>query len=105
MFEDFIKSANDDPRVIQRLCDNQRMKRNEDLKKRMLSDDFKGVRTDQYLINYVNNPKYVDPRNNLCIWARPTKAVMGVIAEIQKELLTLAPGTTLSHTIFLLSLF
>lgn len=103
MFDDFTK-ANDDPRVIQRLCNDQRIKRNEDLKTRMLSDDFRGVRTDQYLINYINDPKYVDPRSNLCIWARPTKAVMDVVAEIQKELLTLAPGMTISLTIHLLSL-
>ncbi|CAG8982823.1 hypothetical protein HYALB_00006632 [Hymenoscyphus albidus] len=92
MFEDFLKSANNNPVIIQHLCDSQRSKRNEEQKHHLLSDDFKGVRPDQYLINYLNDPKYVDPRNNLCIWARPTEAVMRLVAEIQKELLTLAPG-------------
>ncbi|CAG8951528.1 hypothetical protein HYFRA_00007444 [Hymenoscyphus fraxineus] len=92
MFEDFLKSANNNPVIIQHLCDAQRSKRNEEQKHYLLSDDFKGVRPDQYLINYLNDPKYVDPRNNLCIWARPTKAVMKLVAKIQKELLTLAPG-------------
>jgi hypothetical protein len=92
MFDTFIAEGNNNTKAIQDICETQRSTRNEKFKQQLLSPDFKGVRRDEILIKLLNNPAYVDVRNNLCVWARPTKSVASLIAEIQKELTTLATG-------------
>jgi hypothetical protein len=103
MFEKYIADAKNNPKAIQDLCETQRNSRNENSKQQLLSQDFKGVRMDEILIGLLNESGYMDPRNNLCIWARPTNAVVNVAAEIQKELRALAPSMVLSLSLTLSS--
>lgn len=92
MFESFISSCNNDARVIQERCEEQRTVRNSHFKQILLGQEFKGVRGDEYLKGFLTQPDYRDPRNNLCVWARPTKAVCDVAAEIQDVLRGMVPG-------------
>ncbi|KAG9236344.1 RNA ligase/cyclic nucleotide phosphodiesterase [Amylocarpus encephaloides] len=92
MFDDLLAEANNDPRMIQSHCERQRVGRNDRLKTQMLSRELQGVKTDEFLLRALQQPNYQDPRNNLCVWARPTRAVGGMIEKVQQELRALAPG-------------
>ncbi|KAI1078370.1 RNA ligase/cyclic nucleotide phosphodiesterase [Whalleya microplaca] len=86
-----IADAQGEPVKIQELCESERQNRNEDNRERLLSPSFAGMRVDSILVKILEMPDYLDPRNNLCIWARPTKLMAHAICKIQDQLKTLAP--------------
>lgn len=61
----------------------------------MLSRDFAGLNADAILAQLLADPAYVDPRNSLTLWARPTRAVADLVAAVQRRLQELAPGPSL----------
>ncbi|KAH0565391.1 hypothetical protein GP486_001208 [Trichoglossum hirsutum] len=92
MLDTIIATAGDDASLIQEYCETQRTNRNEKLKQKMLDQNFEGVRTETILVNLLSIPGYLDPRNNICVWARPTESIKEIVAEIQHELRVSAPG-------------
>ncbi|KAI1863200.1 uncharacterized protein JN550_009726 [Neoarthrinium moseri] len=90
--DDFIADAGDDLASIQNLCEAHRQKRNIDSRQKLLQHEFHGIQADQVLANLISDPEYVDIRNNLCVWARPTQALIELVDFIQGELQMMAPG-------------
>lgn len=71
-----------------------RKNRNAQQKAKLLSSDFEGLILDNILQRLEDpslEPGYVDPRNCLCIWARPPLPIRNLVSEIQQKLLVLAP--------------
>lgn len=61
----------------------------------MLSADFKYLDVDQILYKLIHRseyPNFLDQRNCLVFWARPTQAIKDLINKIQDELRTTAPS-------------
>lgn len=98
----FIIEAGEDPRQIARIADEHRRGRNTDFEQRMLGQDYPGVPIDEILTARLNDPTYLDPRNNLCLFAWPPQEVCDLIMNIQQQLKILAPSTCplLSHSIW-----
>lgn len=87
-----LESNDNDPKRLQAFCEAQREDRNSRFKAKLLDDSVEGVRPDPILVSLLNQPGYVDPRNNLCVWARPTNAVINLVSECQKRLQELSPS-------------
>ena len=84
-----------DQAQIQSRYQTHRLTRNAQQKSHMLAPDFPGVNIDPILLRLENpsiEPGYVDPRNCLVFWARPTEKVKSLINRVQQELLTVAPS-------------
>lgn len=91
-FDKFLAEVDDDPRAIHEICETERRKRNGESREKLLGPDFKGVRVDSILASILTDPTFTDPRNNLCIWVRPTKAILAMVARTQEELRAIEPG-------------
>jgi hypothetical protein len=69
--------------------------RNKQQHAKILADDFSGWSLDEILMQ-LDGPRkddqYIDPRNCLVIWARPSTPVRDLISFIQNELKSVAPG-------------
>ena len=91
-FDEILERSNCDLVRLQAFCEVQRSERNSRYKAKLLDDDFEGVQPDQILINLLTNPNYVDPRNNLCIWARPPATVVDLVSTCQKMLKKMSPS-------------
>lgn len=72
-----------------------RLTRNSQQKDKILQQEFQGWTLDETLANLQNSKShsgFIDPRNSLDFWARPPKAVRGLVEKIQHELLKVAPS-------------
>ena len=92
VYDSILNAAGNNSSKIQTLCEKQRNKRNEKFRVKLLDAEFEGVKPDDVLYNTINNPDYIDPRNNLCVWTRPTEAVQRMVAYCQEELKELSPS-------------
>ncbi|KIV95347.1 hypothetical protein PV10_03014 [Exophiala mesophila] len=81
-----------DPIKIQRFCENQRTSRNAKFRTQILDPRFQGFKRDEVLFNLINVPGFTDPRNNLCVWARPTRKIMDLVLTCQEELRRMSPS-------------
>lgn len=79
---------------LQSRYESHRINRNNQQKEKILSESFEGWAIDT-ILRRVDGPEkeegYLDPRNCLCIWARPSSSVRGLISYIQSELKEVAP--------------
>ena len=91
-YNDILKSNDNDATRIQAYCQSQRSERNARFRVKMLDENFQGVTPDQILSKRLYEPGYVDPRNCLVLWARPTKEAMDVVAICQRRLQEVNPG-------------
>ncbi|KZF20060.1 hypothetical protein L228DRAFT_233494 [Xylona heveae TC161] len=94
-YDGLISASNDDPAQLQALYSRHRDTRNEQQRKYILSDDFKGPNIDGILYKLVNKseyPGFIDPRYCLVFWARPPQHIKDLISAIQKKLLDAAPS-------------
>lgn len=84
---------------IQAVYERHRTNRNAQQKEKLLADTFPGITIDEILAKLedpTSYPGYVDPRNCLVFWARPTAAIMSLIAGIQSKLCQVVPGEAYS---------
>ena len=80
---------------IQARYQQHRRTRNHQQKDKILSPDFPGWILDDVLTKLDGHSKqldYVDPRNCLVLWARPTQKVKNLIEVVQQKLRSVAPG-------------
>ncbi|KAL8627993.1 hypothetical protein Q9189_006307 [Teloschistes chrysophthalmus] len=90
-YDTLIEACNDDPARYGK----HREQRNAAQKAKFLAHDFSGVTIDPILYKVVNPqeyPDFVDSRNCLVFWARPPAGLKGLIADLQKQLLNVAPN-------------
>lgn len=88
----FIAEAHDNPIQIAKLAARHRVSRNNHYEEVILSSDFPGIQIDEILTARLNNPDYLDPRNNMCLFAWPSKDLVDLISIIQKDLQIIAPS-------------
>ena len=91
-YNSILESNGNDAKRIQGCCDSQRKDRNSKFRVQMLAEDFEGLQPDQILSKRLYEPDYVDPRNCLVFWARPTLAVRNLVARCQQELQAVHPS-------------
>ncbi|KAI4101874.1 MAG: hypothetical protein L6R37_004749 [Teloschistes peruensis] len=94
-YDTLIEACNDDPGKIQARYGRHRETRNAAQKAKFLAHDFSGVIIDPILYKLMNpqeHPNFVDSRNCLVFWARPPVGLKGLIADLQKQLLNVAPS-------------
>ncbi|KAL8639289.1 MAG: hypothetical protein Q9228_003662 [Teloschistes exilis] len=94
-YDTLIEACNDDPGKIQARYGRHRETRNAAQKAKFLAHDFSGVIIDPILYKLMNpqeHPNFVDSRNCLVFWARPPVGLKDLIADLQKQLLNVAPS-------------
>ncbi|EXJ79625.1 hypothetical protein A1O3_07904 [Capronia epimyces CBS 606.96] len=91
-YDDILKDNQNDPVRVQAFCENQRTSRNAKFRIQLLDPGFKGFKRDEILFNMINVAGFTDPRNNLCVWARPTWKVMDLVLRCQEELKQMSPN-------------
>jgi len=96
----FIAKANGDPVQIAKIAAQNRQNRHDKFRKILLGPDYPGVPIDEILTARLNDPDYLDPRNNLCLFAWPSKNVTDLILRIQQELKALAPSRSFNPPMF-----
>lgn len=94
--DSLITRAHGDPVQLAKTAAEHRQNRNDKYKEILLRSDYPGVPIDEILTARLNDPNYLDPRNNLCLFAWPSKEVIDLISRIQQELRTLAPSRSRS---------
>lgn len=80
---------------IQALYSVHRVRRNQQQKDKFLSDDFKELVIDPYLLRLERpeiEPGFKDPRNCLVLWARPADHVVRLAVRLQELLRGVAPS-------------
>ncbi|KLO86271.1 uncharacterized protein FFB20_05441 [Fusarium fujikuroi] len=95
-YDKIIDSLAGNPTRIQALFEEERNDRNNEAKEKLLGEEFQGVNVDEILVNTLKNPKYQDPRNCLCIWARPSFQVKDIALQCQLMLKRLSPNLWLT---------
>ncbi|KAJ5812812.1 RNA ligase/cyclic nucleotide phosphodiesterase [Penicillium robsamsonii] len=94
-FQSLIAEANNDPTTLQSRYENHRVARNSQQSAKILADSFPGWSVDEILKRLDGPGKedgFVDPRNCLVIWARPSTQVRDLISFIQHELKSISPS-------------
>ncbi|CAI7644802.1 unnamed protein product [Penicillium crustosum] len=94
-FQTLIAEANDDSAILQSRYENHRVARNSQQSAKILADSFPGWSLDEILKRLDGPGKedgFVDPRNCLVIWARPSPQVRDLIGFIQNELKSISPS-------------
>ncbi|KAJ5880591.1 RNA ligase/cyclic nucleotide phosphodiesterase [Penicillium subrubescens] len=94
-FQVLIAESNDDPAQLQSRYETHRTNRNAQQNAKILAEDFPGWSIDEILRRLDGPAKeegYLDPRNCLVIWARPSPHIRGLIAFVQSELRDVAPS-------------
>ncbi|KAL4863526.1 hypothetical protein BDV12DRAFT_26451 [Aspergillus spectabilis] len=90
-----IVETNNDPAQLQSRYENHRVTRNNQQSAKILSESFPGWSLDEILAR-LDGPRkengFVDPRNCLVIWARPSPQVRDLICFVQNELKSVAPS-------------
>jgi vesicle-fusing ATPase len=80
---------------LQARYSTHRSTRNAQQKAKLLDANFPGPSIDPILLRLSDatvEPGYVDPRNCLVFWGRPTQQIRDMIAAVQQELTTVAPS-------------
>ena len=96
---------NYDQSQLQERYENHRSHRNAQYRTKLLSPAFPGCQVDEILsklhsqtTNPTTNPNdshdvpFVDPRNNLNIYARPPQHIRDLVAHVQREIQQVAPS-------------
>ncbi|KAJ5497177.1 RNA ligase/cyclic nucleotide phosphodiesterase [Penicillium fimorum] len=94
-FQSLIAEANNDSATLQSRYENHRVTRNSQQRTKILADSFPGWSLDEILKRLDGPGKedgFVDPRNCLVIWARPSSQVRDLIFFIQNELKSISPS-------------
>ncbi|CAG7949021.1 unnamed protein product [Penicillium nalgiovense] len=94
-FQILIAEANDDSAILQSQYENHRVTRNSQQSAEILAHNFPGWSLDEILKRLDGPGKedgFVDPRNCLVIWARPSPQVRDLICFIQNELKSFSPS-------------
>ncbi|KAL8952555.1 MAG: hypothetical protein Q9222_001545 [Ikaeria aurantiellina] len=94
-YDALIETCEDKPHEIQARYAKHRETRNGLQKQKFIAKDFPGVTIDPVLHKLVNPdqyPGFKDERDCLVFWARPPSALKDLIADIQKQLLEIAPS-------------
>ncbi|CAI7647918.1 unnamed protein product [Penicillium glandicola] len=94
-FQSLIAEATDDSAVLQSRYENHRVARNSQQREKILADSFAGWSLDEILKRLDGPGKedgFVDPRNCLVIWARPSPQVRDLILFVQNELKSISPS-------------
>ncbi|KAE8383328.1 RNA ligase/cyclic nucleotide phosphodiesterase [Aspergillus bertholletiae] len=109
-FEQILTDCQHDPSRIQDCYENHRTNRNAQSKAKLLSPDFPGWQTDGILHKLCtqaataqrnNAPAFVDPRNNLTLYARPPPGIRELVAEIQTDIQDVIPDIWVTPPDFL----
>ncbi|KAJ5498997.1 RNA ligase/cyclic nucleotide phosphodiesterase [Penicillium expansum] len=93
-FQSLIAEANNDSATLQSRYENHRVARNSQQSAKILAESFPGWSLDEILKRLDGPGKedgFVDPRNCLVIWARPSPQVRDLICFIQNELKSISP--------------
>ncbi|KAL2830827.1 RNA ligase/cyclic nucleotide phosphodiesterase, partial [Aspergillus cavernicola] len=93
--QSLIVEATNDPAQLQLSYENHRVTRNNQQRAKILAESFSGWSLDEVLMRLEDTRKdngFVDPRNCLVIWARPSAQVRGLISFVQTELKRVAPS-------------
>ncbi|KAJ5561055.1 RNA ligase/cyclic nucleotide phosphodiesterase [Penicillium sp. DV-2018c] len=94
-FQPLIMGVDNNSNMLQVTYESHRKSRNSQQTAKILSEDFPGWSLDKILMR-LDGPKkedgFLDPRNCLCIWARPSSQVRNLVAFIQNELKSIAPS-------------
>ncbi|KAJ5616954.1 hypothetical protein N7537_002068 [Penicillium hordei] len=94
-FQTLIAEANNNSATLQSRYENHRVARNSQQSAKILADSFPGWSLDEILKRLDGPGKedgFVDPRNCLVIWARPSPQVRDLICFIQNELKSISPS-------------
>ncbi|CAG8903749.1 unnamed protein product [Penicillium egyptiacum] len=94
-FQSLIAEANNDSAILQSRYESHRVARNSQQSAKILADSFPGWSIDEILKRLDGPAKedgFVDPRNCLVIWARPSPQVRDLICFIQNELKSISPA-------------
>ncbi|KAJ6145107.1 hypothetical protein N7470_009002 [Penicillium chermesinum] len=100
-FQTLLTETGGDPVQLQSCYTRHRTNRNKQQKEKILSESFSGWAVDEILKRLEGPEKeegYRDPRNCICIWARPPASVRKLIRDIQDELKAVAPSIWLMPT-------
>ncbi|KAJ5200431.1 RNA ligase/cyclic nucleotide phosphodiesterase [Penicillium cf. griseofulvum] len=94
-FQSLIAEVNNDSAILQSRYENHRVARNSQQSTKILADSFPGWSLDE-ILKRLDGPEkedgFVDPRNCLVIWARPSPQVRDLICFIQNELKSISPS-------------
>ncbi|KAJ5356659.1 RNA ligase/cyclic nucleotide phosphodiesterase [Penicillium concentricum] len=94
-FQSLIAEANNDSATLQSRYEKHRVARNSQQSAKILADSFPGWSLDEILKRLDGPGKedgFVDPRNCLVIWARPSPQVRNLITFVQNELKSISPS-------------
>ncbi|KAF2445715.1 AAA-domain-containing protein [Karstenula rhodostoma CBS 690.94] len=94
-YDALIEASKNDPVLMQALYTTHRSTRNSQQKVRMLGKEFPGPNIDPILLRLSDptvEPGFIDPRNCLVFWARPSENIKNLIERVQQELLAVAPN-------------
>ncbi|KAE8353064.1 RNA ligase/cyclic nucleotide phosphodiesterase [Aspergillus coremiiformis] len=91
-FDQILTDCQYDPNKIPDRYENHRTKRNAQSKSKLLSPEFSGWQTDEILhMLHTQESPFVDPRNNLTLYARPPSQIRELVVEIQEDIQDVAP--------------
>ncbi|RDW90473.1 uncharacterized protein DSM5745_02248 [Aspergillus mulundensis] len=111
-FDELLVNCQNNPKVIQARYETHRTNRNAQFREKLLHQDFAGWQIDEILSKLVAQSvvqndgevaapeaaptlalvKFVDHRHNLNLYARPPKHIKELVAEIQQEIVDVAPS-------------
>ncbi|GFF35437.1 hypothetical protein IFM46972_04551 [Aspergillus udagawae] len=93
-FQTLITETNNDAAQLQSHYETHRVNRNAQQAAKILAPDFAGWNLDEILMRLDGPAKeegFIDPRNCLVIWARPSSPIRDLIKFVQSELRSVAP--------------
>ncbi|GFG14200.1 hypothetical protein IFM5058_06830 [Aspergillus udagawae] len=93
-FQTLITETNNDAAQLQSHYETHRVNRNAQQAAKILAPDFAGWILDEILMRLDGPAKeegFIDPRNCLVIWARPSSPIRDLIKFVQSELRSVAP--------------
>ncbi|PKY05279.1 60S ribosomal protein L44 [Aspergillus campestris IBT 28561] len=100
LFDQLLVESQHDPNQLQERYENHRSHRNAQYRTKLLSPAFPGWQADEILSklhsqttnpNHSHDAPFIDPRNNLNIYARPPQHIRDLVAEVQREIKQVAP--------------
>ncbi|PLN76039.1 60S ribosomal protein L44 [Aspergillus taichungensis] len=94
-FDQLLVESQNDSTQLQERYENHRSHRNAQYQTKLLSPAFPGYQIDEILSKLHSNDShdepFIDPRNNLNIYARPPQHIRDLVAEVQREIQQVAP--------------
>ncbi|KAF7177880.1 hypothetical protein CNMCM7691_006356 [Aspergillus felis] len=94
-FQTLITETNNDAAQLQSRYESHRVNRNAQQAAKILAPDFAGWNLDEILMRLDGPAKeegFIDPRNCLVIWARPSSPIRDLIQYVQSELRSVDPN-------------